>query len=159
MTRQIEIFMSPESCQQAIEILREYYQSVKPKLDLVCKKLADIGANEARKRFAMGDHGNGGVSVTVEQMQNGCKIVANGHDVYFIEFGTGFMVQAHGDAVSAPIYPGSYSEQNKEIFSNLGYWWYGGEKLQGTEAEMPLYFAGEAIRRNYKRVVREVFGT
>lgn len=155
----IEIFMSPESCQEAIEILRSYYQTIKPKLDLVCKKLAEIGAAEAQKRFARGDHGNGGVAVTTMPMANGYRILANGHDVYFIEFGTGFMTQPHGDAVSVPVYPGSYSEQNKQIFSELGYWWYGGEKLQGTEAEMPLYFAGEAIRKNYKRVMKEVFGT
>jgi len=157
--RRIVILMSEESCQHAIEVLREFHQSIKPKLDLACKKLAEIGAEEARRRFARGDHGNGGVTVTVEPMNGGCKIVANGHDVYFIEFGTGFFVQPHGQAVSAAIYPGSYSEQNKQIFSELGYWWYANEKLQGTEAEMPLYFAGEAIRKNYKRVLKEVFGS
>ena len=154
----ITIQLSPASCDKALKELREYEKKVKPKLDEVCRKLAEIGAQEARARFARGDHGNGGVVVTVEPMSNGYKIVASGHDVYFIEFGTGFFAHPHGYETSVPVYPGSWSESHAQQFSEKGYWYYGGEKLQGTEAEMPMYYAGRAIRENEKRIVREVFG-
>ena len=84
--------------------------------------------------------------------------------MYFIEFGTGFNAgTAYGDkgvppSVSVPVYPGSWSEEHAKAFSEHGYWYYAGEKLQGTEAEMPMYYAEKAIRENEKRVFEEVFG-
>ena len=85
-----------------------------------------------------------------------------GHDVYFIEFGTGFNAgTAYGDGLpptSVPVYPGSWSEEHAQAFSTHGYWYYQGEKLQGTEAEMPMYYADKAIRENERKVVKEVFG-
>ena len=61
-------------------------------------------------------------------------------------------------SVSVPVHPGSWSEAHAKAFSEHGYWYYGGEKLQGTEAEMPMYYAEKAIRENEKRVFEEVFG-
>jgi hypothetical protein len=98
------------------------------------------------------------------KISNGYKIVAAGEDVYFIEFGTGFNAgTAYGDkgvppSVSVPVHPGSWSEEHAKAFSEHGYWYYAGEKLQGTEAEMPMYYAEKAIRENEKRVFEEVFG-
>lgn len=154
--------LSPESCQDALDELKKYQREISPKLDEVCRRLAELGAQEARMRFARGDHGNGGVTVTVEKIDNGYKIVASGHDVYFIEFGTGVNAGVgYGDsgvpATSVPVYPGSWSEQHAQEFSRYGYWWWQGEKLQGTEAEMPMYYAGKAIRENEIRIAREVF--
>lgn len=151
--------LSPDSCNNLLKELEQYEKSVKPKLDKVCKLLAELGAEEARRRFARGDKGNGGVIVDVVPIDNGYKIVASGHDVYFIEFGTGFFAHPHGYATSIPVYPGSYSEQHAQQFSEYGFWYYEGEKLQGTEAEMPMFFAGQEIRKNEQRIVREVFGS
>lgn len=161
--KKITIELSEESATAAAEYLKAHKKQVDPKLKEVCKRLAEIGASEASARFARGDHGNGGVSVSVEPIENGYKIVASGQDVYFIEFGTGvFAGIAYGDsgvpAVSVPVYPGSYSEQNKRRFSEYGFWYYKGERLEGTEAEMPMYYAGRAIRMNEKRIAQEVFG-
>lgn len=161
--KHLTIELTQESIDNAIKVLEAYQEDgkvnkIREKLDKVCKQLADIGAEEARRRFARADHGNGDVTVTVEKMRNGYKIVASGADVYFIEFGTGFFAMPHGDEISVPVYPGSYSEEHAQAFSEHGYWYYAGEKLQGTEAEMPMYFAGEAIRNNEKRILREVYG-
>lgn len=156
--KHITLELSPESCQRAIAELRKYENELRPKLNEVCRRLAELGAEEARRRFARGDHGNTDAYVSTTPTENGWKIVAMGTDVYFIEFGTGFFAHPHGEATTVPVYPGSYSEQNAQQFSEYGYWWYEGEKLQGTEAEMPMYFAGEVIRANEKRIAREVFG-
>lgn len=162
--KQITIELSPESCKKALGEVRKYKKAINPKLDEVCRRLAEIGAEEARRRFAIGSgHGNGGVVVDPPvKTENGYKIVASGHDVYFIEFGTGFNAgTAYGDGLpetSVPVYPGSWSETHAEVFSTYGFWYYRGEKLQGTEAEMPMYYAGKAIRENEKRIIKEVFG-
>ena len=83
----IALHLSPDSCQQALKDLKAYRKSIEPKLDEICRRLAEIGAQEARVRFARGNYGNGNVRVWTEPIANGHKIVANGHDVYFIEFG------------------------------------------------------------------------
>ena len=159
----ITLQLSADSCNEAIEELKQYQKSIIPKLDEVCRRLAEIGCQEASYRFARGDHGNGGVVCTTEKIENGYKIVASGHDVYFIEFGTGVNAGvAYGDSgvpnVSVPVYPGSWSEGHAQKFSEYGFWYYNGERLEGTEAEMPMYYAGRAIRNNERRVVKEVFG-
>ena len=164
--RKITIELSIAGCNKALKELRAYQNEVPAKIDEVCRRLAEIGADEARKRFNRGDHGNNQVFVYPPiKTANGYKIVAAGEDVYFIEFGTGFNAgTAYGDggvpaSVSVPVYPGSWSEKHAQAFSEHGYWYYGNEKLQGTEAEMPMYYAGKAIRENEKRIVEEVFGT
>ena len=83
--KQILIELSPESCDAVEKELLRYDKEIRPKLDEICKRLAEIGAIEAEAYFAAGsEHGNGGVKVTVESINNGYKIVASGHDVYFI---------------------------------------------------------------------------
>ena len=158
----ITIQLSADDCAKAVRGLQEYTKNIIPKLDEVCRRLAEIGAQEASLRFARSDHGNGGVAVTTVKMDNGYKIVASGHDVYFIEFGTGnFAGVGYGEGMpqtSVPVYPGSWSERHKQQFSNYGFWYYAGERLEGTEAAMPMYYAGRAIRNNERRVVKEVFG-
>ena len=149
----IDIELSPQSIDKALQELAEL-----DKLDLICQKLALIGAEEAMRRFMRGDHGNTDVNVDVVPIENGYKIVASGKDVYFIEFGTGVFANPNGYETTVPVYPGSYSEQHAQQFSTKGFWYYGGEKLQGTEAENAMYYAGKAIRDNMERVIQEVYG-
>lgn len=163
MPKKLVLELSPDSCRDVLDELKKYQKEIRPKLDEVCRRLAEIGAQEARMRFDRADKGNGGVSVTVEKIPDGYKIVASGHDVYFIEFGTGFNAGVgYGDggvpATSVPVYPGSWSEQHAHMFEKWGFWYWHGEKLQGTEAEMPMYYAGKAIRENETKIAREVFG-
>lgn len=153
----ITIELSVDSCANAIKEMLQYQKDIAPKLDEVCKRLAEIGAKEADAYFAAGSgNGNGGVDVTVEPIPNGYKIVASGEDVYFIEFGTGDMVSPHY-SVSVPVFSGSWSEQHAKQYSTYGFWYYQGERLTGTWAAMPMYRAGKAIRDNERRVVKEVF--
>lgn len=160
--QKVTIELSTESCKAALEELKKYERDFNSKMEEVCRRLAEIGAREASFRFARGDHGNSDATVTTQKFDKGYKIVASGKDVYFIEFGTGFNAGVgYGDGMpsglSVPVYPGSWSEEHKKLFSEQGFWWYGGEKLQGTEAEMPMYYASKAMRNNIKKVVEEVF--
>ena len=157
MPKQIILELSKASCQKALRELEKYQKEIKPKLEEVCKRLAEIGAQEANTRIIIAN-GNTDAKITTEQMSNGYKLLMSGADVYFIEFGTGDAANANGYSVSVPVYPGSYSEQNAERYSTYGFWWYGGKKLTETPAYMPLYYAGKKMRDEMPRIIKEVFG-
>ena len=167
--RRIVIELSVNGCKKALDELKAYKKSLEPKLDEICKRLAQMGADEANRIYAEARSdsswtGNGDVTAIVLPMEggNGYKIVASGHDVYFIEFGTGNSAgMFYGDglpATSVPVYPGSYSESHAQKYSQDGYWFYHGEIMSSTPVYMPMYYAGKAVRDNMKRVVKEVMG-
>lgn len=157
MPEKIVYELSRESVQSALKVLKEYNRSIDKRYDEVCRRLAEIGAEEARRRFSGGQFGNDDFNVSVVPVNNGYKIVASGTDVYFIEFGTGDGVSAHYDT-AVPVAWGTWSAEHDQILWDKGFWYYEGEKLTGTKAEMPMYYAGRAIRENEKRIVKEIFG-
>lgn len=165
----ITVELSVAGCNKAVKELKEYQKKLKPKLDEICKRLAQIGADEANRIYAEARSdsswtGNGDVTAIVLPMEggNGYKIVASGQDVYFIEFGTGNSAgMFYGDGLpetSVPVYPGSYSESHAQRYSQDGYWFYHGQLMSSTPVYMPMYYAGKAVRDNMKRVVKEVMG-
>ena len=166
--RTITIELSSDGCKEAIRKLEEYRKSIKPKLDEVCRKLAEIGCQAANEQYAKAnadssETGNDGVTAVVLPLEggNGYKIYAEGYDVYFIEFGTGNSAgMMYGDGLpqtSVPVYPGSYSEQNAGQYAKWGYWFYKGKLMSSTDVYMPMYYAEKAIRENERRIVEEVF--
>lgn len=155
--KHITIDLSVESCKKALDELKTYQKEIKPKLNEVCKRLAEIGRDRAQMIFDSAGEGNGNVTVTVEPIGNGWKIVASGHDVYFIEFGTGDEVDPHYD-VSVPVFSGSWSMKHAQRWAQYGFWYYRKVRYEGTPAYMPMYYAEKAIRENEKRIVQEVFG-
>ena len=154
----IVLELSPQSTQDALNELKQYKKTVNPKLQEVCRRLAEIGMQEAQMYLSQAEYGNTDASLATEPMKNGYKIVMSGSDVYFIEFGTGDDVNNHYPEVSVPVASGSWSEAHAKQYSTYGVWWYNGEMLDGTPAYMPLFHAEMAIRRNAKRIVKEVFG-
>ena len=162
--RTITLRLSPADCQKAIKELEAFEKQLKPKLDEVCRRLAEIGAQEASAiAYAAASQGLGNtdVRVTTAPIANGYKIVMSGADIYFIEFGTGIFAGDYaGDAsnVTVGVMPGDWSDTHSQRFSKYGYWFYDNQFLRGTPAYMPMYYAGKKIREEMPRVVREVFG-
>lgn len=158
----ITLELSVASCNKALKELEKYQREIKPKLDEVCKRLAEIGAQEASIRAQFGRvYGNDDVTVSTEKMENGYKVVMSGADIYFVEFGTGDRAGEYaGDAsnVSVGIMPGDWSETHAQQYSKFGYWFYDNVRYEGTPAEMPMYYAGKKMREEMPRIVREVFG-
>lgn len=153
----ITVELSVDSCQKAIKELERYEREIKPKLDEVCRRLAEIGAQEAMANLKH-VHGNDDATILpVAPIENGYKIVMQGKDVYFVEFGTGDMVDPHYSNVSVLVAPGSWSETHAKQYMTYGFWFYKGEQLEGTEAQKPMYYAEKAIRENARRVKDEVF--
>ena len=159
--KRITIELSPASCQAAVNELKAYNKSLRKKYDEICKRLAQIGAQEAQIWFDMAAaEGNGGTKVGIRPIENGWAITANGSKVYFVEFGTGNDANwdTHGFSTSVPIYPGSWSEEHAEKYSTYGYWYYRKTRYEGTPAYMPMYHAEQKIRENEQRIAREVLG-
>ena len=154
--KRIEVELSPESCEKAIQALNAYKEKVLPKLDEVCKRLAEIGMQEANAHLTL-ELGNDDATIYTEKIDGGYKLVMSGSDVYFIEFGTGSNVEPHYQ-VSVPVFAGSWSMEHSQKYAKQGWWWYGGEPLIGTIAYMPMYYAGKKMREEIPRIVKEVFG-
>lgn len=153
----VRIDLSVESCKAALEELKKYEESIKPRLMEVCRRLADIGAKTARMHLA---RTNGNTDANISDpipIDKGYKIAMSGTDVYFIEFGTGDDVNAHSQNVSVLVAPGSWSETHAKKYMNYGFWYYEGKKYEGTPAYMPMYYAGLAIRSSAQRIAKEVF--
>ena len=158
MSKAIQISLSVAGCEKALKDLNRYQKSIVPKLDEICRRLAEIGRQEiisivSQVRIA---EGNSVSSVETIKIENGWKVTMSGEDVYFIEFGTGDGVSAHYDA-AVPIYYGSWSEQHAQILVSKNFWYYNHIRFEGTPAYMPMYYAGKAIRENAQRVAEEVF--
>ncbi len=154
--KQIVLELSKESCDKAVKELQKYQKEIKPKMLEVCKRLAEIGAQEANAHLTLAN-GNNDARISTEPMDGGYKLVMSGADVYFIEFGTGSDVEPHYQ-VSVPVFAGSWSMEHKQKYAKQGWWWYGGEILTGTPAYMPMYYAGKKMREEMPRIVKEVFG-
>ena len=152
----IAIELSVDSCKKAIEELKHYQKEIKPKLDEVCRRLAEIGAQEANAHLTLAN-GNTDATITVEPMDGGYKLVMSGSDVYFVEFGTGSDVDAHYQT-SVPVFAGSWSMEHSQKYARQGWWWYGGDIYVGTPAYMPMYYAEKRMREEAPRIVKEVFG-
>ena len=159
----ITLQLSADSCNKAVKELERYQKDIKPKLDEVCKRLAEIGAQEASLhiKMASGYSGNDDARVSVEPMENGYKVVMSGADIYFIEFGTGIFAGEYPRDVnvSVGIMPGDWSDEHAQQYSRYGYWFYDNVFYRGTPAEMPMYWAGKRMREEMPRIVKEVLGT
>ena len=157
--KSIAIELSKESCAKALKELEKYQKEIKPKLDEVCKRLAEIGKEEALSvinGISLQD-GNAVERVDVVQIENGYKLVMEGEDVYFIEFGTGDGVSAHYDT-SVPVAWGSWSAEHSQMLFTKGFWYYDKVRYTGTKAYMPMYHAEKKMREEKPRIMKEVFG-
>ena len=145
--KRIDIELSVESCKRAEKELEKYQKTVEPKLKEVCKRLAEIGAQEAISvvNQIRAQEGNFVERIATEQIENGWKIVMEGDDVYFIEFGTGSGVSPHFDT-SVPVAWGTWSAEHKQMLWNKGFWYYEHVRYEGTTAYMPMYYAERKMR-------------
>lgn len=159
MSKLIAIELSTQGINKAIRELERYKRDIVPKMDEVCKRLAEIGRNEALaiiNGIRLQD-GNAVERVDVVQIDNGYKLVMEGEDVYFIEFGTGDGVSAHYET-SVPVAWGSWSSEHSRMLFTKGFWYYDDTRYTGTTAYMPMYYAEKKMREEAKRIAEEVFG-
>ena len=164
MGKVIQMSLSTKSITQAIRELKAYRDSLESKEQELLKELANLGLNEAKVRFttAMYD-GTNDSEVTLEAIENGYRIVAEGHAVAFIEFGTGVHYN--------PSEP--YPKPRPDGIVGIGEYGHGRGKRQawgykdesgelvithGNPAAMPMWYASEEMRNSILKIARRVFG-
>ena len=164
MSKVIQMSLSSKSIDQALRELRSYRDSLESKKQELLKELANIGLTEAQVRFtnAMYDGANDS-EVTLKTIEDGYVIVAEGHAVAFIEFGTGVYYN--------PTEP--YPKPRPDGIVGIGEYGHGRGKRQawgfkdesgelvithGNPAAMPMWYASEKMRDSILSIARRVFG-
>ena len=158
----IDIF-DKSSIEDAINKIEDYRKSLDRKLEDLIKRLSEIGINVVSVNYATGvDEGNKDYSTPYfVPTKKGGKLVVKGKDVCFLEFGTGVYTldyEEEGQKGKPPIYPGSWSETEGEgIFAAKGYWYYNGERIEGTFPTLGMYQASKTMQSKAVEVARQVF--
>ena len=128
------------------------FQNIEERLEKIAKRLCEVG--EPIIRQTHGHHAR----VWYEQFQDGYRIVAEGQDILFIEFGTGDMAGATRvlyDQVPATVRPGSWSETHSQQYSTQGFWFFGGKMYRETVPHPAFYYAYQAMVQALPQIVSE----
>ena len=153
------------SIRKAQKEVDEYREWVLEKAHQLCKRLAEIGLQVAQIYFIPEAwNGNADVTLSIEPLNDGYLVRADGEDVCFLEFGTGVTAGLGYDSnVLEPpvdISPGSWSHTaGSGKFAEDGYWYYNGQRLDGTIPQMGLNLAASEVKQRFAQVAKEVFGS
>jgi hypothetical protein len=164
MSKVIRMSLSTKSISQAIKELKAYRDSLESRKQQLLDELANIGVREASVRFTTAIYdGVNDSDVTLEVIDNGYRIVAEGKAVAFIEFGAG--------VYHNPSEP--YPKPRPEGIVGIGEYGKGMGKRQawgfhdesgelvithGNPAAMPMWYASEEMRNSILKIARKVFG-
>lgn len=171
MAKKISICLSQKSIQNAINEVRKYQRELIDKNELFVRRLAELGIPVIDQNIAaaQGDsdkNHNTYIKINSFGSYSEAKLVVEGKDLAFIEFGAGAYYNSSAGTSPHPkgeefgYTIGSYGKgQGKNDF-----WFYyadTGESVmsRGTESTMPVYKASVEIIQNIRRIAREVFGS
>ena len=169
MAKKISISLSSKSIQNAIKEIEAYRKQFIDRNELFVRRLAEVGIPVIDQNIAaaQGDsekNHNTYIKINSFGCYSEAKLVVEGSDLLYIEFGAG--IHHNGSAGASP-HPkgkefgytiGSYGKgQGKNDF-----WFYyadTGEAVMshGTEATMPVFRASQEIIQNIRRIAKEVF--
>lgn len=139
------------------EVDKTLYQTLKKKGKEICKRLAkEVGQPAAQGAFGEP------ITVTTKSTRNGWKVLADGEQVCFLEFGAGATTASNhpfADEVPFRVYAGSWSESphGQQQYSEKGYWYYGGERYTHITPKAGMYIAYKRILQEVERIATEVF--
>lgn len=166
----IKMSLSVSSIEKAIKELETYKAGLERKAKEICKRLAAIGVDIAKASYDATDYdGTKDVSVTVEPTEYGCRILANGASVLFLEFGSGARYGGgHPLNSEFGMGPGTWSDGP----NGKGHWddpngWYlpksagqgRSQKSYGNYPAMGMYEAAKEMRNQIAAIAREVFAS
>ena len=151
-----------------IKQLKEYRDKIKPKMEKLFERLSYLGAFRARVDFTSAMYaGDNDVEITVVPKDNGFEIVASGHAVLFIEFGTGIKNPEHPLSSEFGFAHGTYGK-GKGANPN-GWVYYGVQgnagrpvrdgvyRTMGNPPARAMYNAGKEMKERVLEIAREVF--
>jgi hypothetical protein len=164
MSKVIGMSLSTKSIGQALRELKAYRDSIESREKQLLEELANIGVREASVRFttAMYD-GENDSEVTLETIDNGYCIKAEGKAVAFIEFGAGvyhnptepYPNPRPNGIVGIGEYGKGYGKRQAWGFRDEA----SGELVitHGNPAAMPMWYASEEMRNSILTIARRVF--
>lgn len=128
------------------------------KLKKVAKELCKIGEGVISQV-----HGKYTAKIETVELEEGkgYKIIAEGKDLMFIEFGAGDAAGSENslyDRVPKAARPGSWSEKHAQMYSRYGFWVFAGQIVHEVQPTPAFYYAYEAMVQNLPLIAREVFG-
>lgn len=161
--RTITVKLNSKSISSAIKEIRAYKNWVERKTKELTRRLAELGAGEAKVRFAGAQYdGDNDAGVSVEAIDRGYKIVAAGQSVFFIEFGAG--VYYNGTEPYPEPRPAGVvgiGEYGKGYGKRKAWGFYdeGGALVitHGTPAAMPMLHASRTMQQDVEKIAKEVF--
>lgn len=170
MSKKIRISLSEKSIRNAINEIEVYKRQFIERNEVFVRRLAELGIPVIDQNIAaaQGDSDkshNTYIKINSFGSYSEAKLVVEGKDLAFIEFGSG--IHYNGSAGTSP-HPkgeefgytiGSYGKGQ----GSKDFWFYyadTGESVMshGTEATMPVFRASQEIIQNIRRIAREVFG-
>ena len=158
----VTMSLSAASIDAAIKQIEAYQKSLSVKAKQICERLAFAGAVQVSLGFASAIYnGEKDFNVTVEDIPNGYRIVADGETALILEFGAGATYgYGHPQADEFGMGPGTYPD-GKGHWNDPRGWWIpkanGGGHTYGNPPAMPMYRASRQMREDVERVAREVF--
>lgn len=166
----ISCTLSEKSLKKAINQLKQYQKDFEDKNEEFVRRLAELGIPviEENISIAQGDSDkshNTYIKISTLKGYSEAKVVVEGKDILFLEFGSG--IHYNVPAGSSP-HPkgeefgytiGSYGKGLGENDS----WYYTdstgvSQKSHGTQATMPMYKASVEMRQKIRKIAKEVFG-
>lgn len=173
--RIIECVLSPESVDSAIKELQDYKDELQDKHKQLVDRLAKIGIKVAEERYAEASAGSieagkmtapdsavPTLEITTEDGGLTAVIQISGHDVTFIEFGSGVHFNAGYAGKPATTNAGKFGYTIGGYGTGLGLheaWHYGSGKISyGTPAADATGKIEEEIKNQIRKVVREIYG-
>ena len=129
------------------------------KVDEFVREIAEIG-----RKAAAGAYG-GSVTVSLEGIDNGFSICADGKAVVFMEFGAGAAVNTgnmFAGQMPFEVRRGSYSDSKDPPgpYARTGYqyWTFGGQRFTEVQPRNGMQHAHEAMMQDMLNVAMRIFG-
>ena len=158
----ITMNLSAASIDSAIKQLKEYKTELRRKAQKICERLAVSGAVNVSLGYATAIYtGRKDYSVTVEEIRDGYRILADGETALILEFGAGVTYgYGHPQADEFGMGPGTYPD-GKGHWDDPAGWWipkeHGGGHTYGDPPSMAMYKTAKELRDRVLDVAREVF--
>lgn len=153
----LNLHVDASGVDNAVAALLNLRIGLQQKADVICERLASIGAVRASLGMARAFYtGNGSYDISVEPIPNGYAVMASGETVLFLEFGAGVTYgYGHPQAGEFGMGPGTYPGQKHAMDPN-GWWTPDGEHTYGNPPTMAMWNAAQDIKSEVERVCREV---
>ena len=157
--------LCPEDIKKTIRQLEKEKELIRKKKSEFVAKIAmeiykeirnNLGSISAKEEEARG------INVTAEKTETDhYRIVAQGENIAFIEFGAGTAVKPQvlkdSNGGMIPNYPGAWSEDHSRQFVDNGYWYHNGRQYTFKVSYAPVHFAVTYVRANIQKIAREIF--